>query len=38
MHVYFGCCLIKGKERDKKESGDRSVNGYLWLWLACLLL
>jgi hypothetical protein len=26
-----------GRE-EKKESGDRSVNGYLWLWLACLLL
>jgi hypothetical protein len=24
--------------RKKKESGDSSVNGYLWLWLTCLLL
>jgi hypothetical protein len=38
MQVYFGCCLIKGRERGKKKSGDRSVNGYLRLWLACLLL
>jgi hypothetical protein len=27
--------VARGK---KKESGDRSVNGYLLLWLACLLL
>jgi hypothetical protein len=27
MQVYFGCCLIKGREREKKKSGDSSVNG-----------
>jgi hypothetical protein len=29
MEVYFGCFLIKGRERErkKKESGDSSVNG-----------
>jgi hypothetical protein len=30
MQVWFGCCLIKGREK-KKESGDCSVNGYLGL-------
>jgi hypothetical protein len=27
MQVYFGCFLIKDREREEKESGDRSVNG-----------
>jgi hypothetical protein len=36
--VLFGCFLIKGREREKKESGDSSVNGYLRLWLTCPLL
>jgi hypothetical protein len=38
MQVYFSCFLIKGREREKKESGDSSVNGFLQLWLACPLL
>jgi hypothetical protein len=38
MQVYFGCCLIKGREIKKKETGDSSVNVYLRLWLICPLL
>jgi hypothetical protein len=27
MQMYFGCSLIKVREKKKKESGDRSENG-----------
>jgi hypothetical protein len=44
VSVSFSACrcglvVVSSKEeRKKKESGDSSVNGYLWLWLACPLL